>query len=188
MPARVAASVPIEPNVPAELSLVQLPSAVYADALGRLADRLHYLNSTGDKAADATRYWFDTRANLRREMEDRKRPIRRASSPTENSIILAALLRVPARVAKLSPALKFVLLVGVMSFFADFTYEGSRSIIGQYLGLLGAGALAIGVVTGFGELLGYGLRLFSGRGADRVTVHALTHTGFSPPSAKHPHQ
>jgi predicted AAA+ superfamily ATPase len=48
-------------------------SAVYADALGRLADRLHYLNSTGDKAADSTRYWFDTRANLRREMEDRKR-------------------------------------------------------------------------------------------------------------------
>ena len=48
-------------------------SAVYADALGRLADRLHYLNSTGDKAADTTRYWFDTRANLRREMEDRKR-------------------------------------------------------------------------------------------------------------------
>ncbi|MDB5311961.1 MAG: hypothetical protein JWO38_6163 [Gemmataceae bacterium] len=48
-------------------------SAVYADALGRLADRLHYLKSTGDKTADATRYWFDTRANLRREMEDRKR-------------------------------------------------------------------------------------------------------------------
>jgi hypothetical protein len=48
-------------------------SAVYADALGRLADRLHYLNSTGDKAADTTRFWFDTRANLRREMEDRKR-------------------------------------------------------------------------------------------------------------------
>ena len=39
----------------------------------RLADRLHYLNSSGDKAADATRFWFDTRANLRREMEDRKR-------------------------------------------------------------------------------------------------------------------
>jgi MFS family permease len=67
-----------------------------------------------------------------------------------------------------SAALKFVLLVGVMSFFADFTHEGSRSIIGQYLGLLGAGALAIAMVTGFGELLGYGLRLFSGRGADRT--------------------
>src|SRR3954447_23054852 len=48
-------------------------SAVYADALGRLVDRLHYLNLNGDKAATATRYWFDTRANLRREMEDRKR-------------------------------------------------------------------------------------------------------------------
>lgn len=48
-------------------------SSVYADALGRLADRLHYLNSSGDKTQDATRFWFDTRANLRREMEDRKR-------------------------------------------------------------------------------------------------------------------
>jgi predicted AAA+ superfamily ATPase len=47
-------------------------TATYSDALSRLADRLHYLNSSGDKAADATRYWFDTRANLRREMEDRK--------------------------------------------------------------------------------------------------------------------
>ena len=48
-------------------------TAIYADALGRLADKLHYLNSTGDKASNATRFWFDTRANLRREMEDRKR-------------------------------------------------------------------------------------------------------------------
>ena len=70
-----------------------------------------------------------------------------------------------------SPALKFVLLVGVMSLFADFTYEGSRSIIGQYLGQLGAGVLAIAVITGFGELLGYGLRLVSGRGADRTGLY-----------------
>ena len=66
-----------------------------------------------------------------------------------------------------SPALKFVLMVGVMSFFADFTYEGSRSVIGPYLGTLGAGALAISVISGLGEFLGYGLRLFSGRSADR---------------------
>ncbi len=65
-------------------------------------------------------------------------------------------------------ALKFVLLIGVLSFFADFTYEGARSIIGPYLGLLGAGALAIGVITGFGELLGYGLRLVSGRLSDQT--------------------
>jgi MFS family permease len=72
------------------------------------------------------------------------------------------------RLARASPALKFVLLVGVMSFFADFTYEGSRSVIGPYLGTLGAGALAIAVISGLGEFLGYGLRLFSGRGADRT--------------------
>jgi len=47
-------------------------SSTFSDALNRLADRLHYLNSSGDKAQDATRFWFDTRANLRREMEDRK--------------------------------------------------------------------------------------------------------------------
>jgi len=40
---------------------------LYKDALRRLVDRLHYLNSGQD------RFWFDTRPNLRREMEDRKR-------------------------------------------------------------------------------------------------------------------
>lgn len=59
-------------------------------------------------------------------------------------------------------------MVGVMSFFVDFAYEGSRSVIGPYLGTLGAGALAISVISGLGEFLGYGLRLFSGRGADRT--------------------
>lgn len=47
-------------------------ASLYSDALNRLADQLHYLNSSGDKAQEATRYWFDTRANLRREMEERK--------------------------------------------------------------------------------------------------------------------
>jgi MFS family permease len=72
------------------------------------------------------------------------------------------------RIRAASPALKFVLMVGVMSFFADFTYEGARSVIGPYLGTLGAGALAISVISGLGEFLGYGLRLFSGRSADRT--------------------
>ncbi len=47
-------------------------SSLYSDALNRLANQLHYLNSSGDRAQEATRYWFDTRANLRREMEERK--------------------------------------------------------------------------------------------------------------------
>ena len=65
-------------------------------------------------------------------------------------------------------ALRFVVLVGVMSFFADFTYEGSRGILGPYLALLGANGTIVGIVTGFGELAGYGLRLVSGRLADRT--------------------
>ncbi len=40
---------------------------IYKDALRRLGDRLHYLNSANN------RFWFDTRPNLRREMEERKR-------------------------------------------------------------------------------------------------------------------
>ena len=48
------------------------PAALYVDALQRLSGRLHYLNASGDHTQDTTHYWFDTRANLRREMEDRK--------------------------------------------------------------------------------------------------------------------
>lgn len=47
-------------------------SSLYSDALNRLADQLHYMSSSGDKSQESTRYWFDTRANLRREMEERK--------------------------------------------------------------------------------------------------------------------
>ena len=42
-------------------------TGIYKDALRRLGDRLHYLNSGNN------RFWFDTRPNLRREMEERKR-------------------------------------------------------------------------------------------------------------------
>ena len=42
-------------------------AGIYKDALRRIGDRLHYLNSANN------RLWFDVRPNLRREMEDRKR-------------------------------------------------------------------------------------------------------------------
>jgi predicted MFS family arabinose efflux permease len=64
-------------------------------------------------------------------------------------------------------ALRFVILIGVVSFFADAAYEGSRSITGPYLGVLGASGTIVGIVAGFGELVGYGLRIVSGRWADR---------------------
>ncbi len=59
-------------------------------------------------------------------------------------------------------ALRFVLLIGVVSFFADFTYEGARSVTGPFMAVLGASGAVVGVVAGLGELLGYGLRLVSG--------------------------
>jgi MFS family permease len=70
--------------------------------------------------------------------------------------------------SSVTPAMKFVVLIGVVSFFADFTYEGSRSITGPYLGILGASGAIVGIVAGFGELLGYGLRLVSGRMSERT--------------------
>ena len=42
---------------------------VFEDVLRRLRDRLHYLNSEKD------RFWFDTKPNLRREMESRKQNV-----------------------------------------------------------------------------------------------------------------
>ena len=65
-------------------------------------------------------------------------------------------------------ALKFVVLIGVVSLFADMTYEGARSITGPYLAVLGASGTIVGIVAGFGELVGYGLRLVSGYISDRT--------------------
>jgi MFS family permease len=65
-------------------------------------------------------------------------------------------------------ALKFVVLLGVVSLFADMTYEGARSITGPYLAVLGASGTIVGIVAGFGELVGYGLRLISGYISDRT--------------------
>ena len=68
-------------------------------------------------------------------------------------------------------ALRFVVSLGVVSLFADFTYEGGRSIVGPYLALLGAGPVFVGAVAGAGEFLGYAVRLFSGRFVDRTRRH-----------------
>jgi MFS family permease len=65
-------------------------------------------------------------------------------------------------------ALKFVILLGLVSLFGDMTYEGARSITGPYLALLGASATAVGFVAGLGELIGYGLRLVFGYLSDRT--------------------
>jgi len=76
-------------------------------------------------------------------------------------------------------ALRFILLVGAVSLFADMTYEGARSITGPYLALLGASATAVGFVAGFGELVGYAVRLASGYLSDRTGRYwAVTIFGY----------
>ena len=77
-------------------------------------------------------------------------------------------------------ALQFVLIIGTVNFFADFTYEGARGIVGPFLGSLGASAAIVGFVAGFGELLGYGLRSFSGYFADKSHRHwAFAFVGYA---------
>jgi len=68
-------------------------------------------------------------------------------------------------------ALHFVLIIGIANFFADFTYEDARGIVGPFLGSLGASAAIVGFVAGLGELMGYGLRSVSGYFADKSHRH-----------------
>lgn len=85
-----------------------------------------------------------------------------------------------ARGPATSAALKFIILVGVVSLFSDMTYEGARSVSGPFLGTLQASALVVGVVAGLGEFLGYALRLASGYLADRTAKYwFITLAGYS---------
>src|SRR6516225_6410063 len=68
-------------------------------------------------------------------------------------------------------ALQFVIIIGIVNFFADFTYEGARGIVGPFLGSLGASAAVLGFVAGLGEFMGYGLRSVSGYFADKFHRH-----------------
>ncbi len=76
-------------------------------------------------------------------------------------------------------AITFVILIGVVSLFGDMTYEGARSITGQYLAILGATGTIVGIVAGLGELLGYSFRLVSGYISDKTGKYWLvTFVGY----------
>jgi MFS family permease len=59
-------------------------------------------------------------------------------------------------------AFHLLILLGLVSFYTDMTFEGARSITSVYLSYLGASVVAVSVIGGASELLGYGLRLVSG--------------------------
>lgn len=77
-------------------------------------------------------------------------------------------------------AARFIVAFGVVSLLADFVYEGARSIVGPYLGSLGASAALVGLVTGAGEAVALVLRLATGVAADRSGRHwALSIAGYA---------
>ncbi|HEU0196400.1 MAG TPA: MFS transporter [Nevskiaceae bacterium] len=77
-------------------------------------------------------------------------------------------------------ALAFVVAFGIVSLFADMTYEGMRSVTGPYLAELGANGFIVGLVAGIGELLGYTLRLASGTWADHSRAYwPITLAGYT---------
>jgi len=69
---------------------------------------------------------------------------------------------------KLSQAMLFIVLFGIVSLFSDMTHEGAASIRGAYLALMGASAGAIGFVSGLGELIGYSMRYVFGKLTDKT--------------------
>lgn len=65
-------------------------------------------------------------------------------------------------------AFRFIILLGLVSLFADMTYDGAKSITGSYLAILGASATAVALIIGFGELIGYTPRILSGSLIDKT--------------------
>jgi hypothetical protein len=55
-------------------------------------------------------------------------------------------------------ALRFIVCLGVVSLFADMTYEGAHAIVGPFLKDLGANAAQVGLVAGLGEMIATSLR------------------------------
>jgi hypothetical protein len=58
---------------------------------------------------------------------------------------------------KRAAALRFIVCLGIVSLFADMTYEGAHSIIGPYLKDLGATAFQVALIAGIGVMLGASL-------------------------------
>ncbi len=75
---------------------------------------------------------------------------------------------------------RFVALLGLVSLFADLTYEGARSLSGPLLATLGASSLVVGLATGLGEFASYALRVVAGFAADRTRRYWLfTFLGYA---------
>ncbi|MCM8757671.1 MAG: MFS transporter [Candidatus Omnitrophica bacterium] len=68
--------------------------------------------------------------------------------------------------AKFKP-LNFIIILGLVSLFADMVYEGARGVLSPFFFYLGASSLMTGFIFGIAEFLGWALRIFFGWFADR---------------------
>ncbi|MDQ1280171.1 MAG: transporter [Thermoproteota archaeon] len=66
-----------------------------------------------------------------------------------------------------------IMFMGIVSMLGDIVYESGRGIAPDYLYFLGASAFLVGLTSGIGELVGYGVRLLSGPLADRSHMYWL---------------
>ena len=64
-------------------------------------------------------------------------------------------------------AYRLIILFGIVAMFGDFVYEGGRSVSGPFLFTLGASAFMVSFIAGFGEFLGYAIRIGTGYLADK---------------------
>ena len=58
-------------------------------------------------------------------------------------------------------AVRFIVCLGIVSLFADMTYEGAYSIIGPFFKELGMTAAQVGLISGAGEMIAASLRFSS---------------------------
>jgi len=64
-------------------------------------------------------------------------------------------------------AYRLIILFGIVAMFGDIVYEGGRSVSGPFLYTLGASAFMVAFIAGFGEFLGYAIRIATGYLADK---------------------
>ncbi len=70
---------------------------------------------------------------------------------------------------KVKASTALIIMIGIVSLFADYTYEGGRSILPQFFTTtLGGSVFLLGIVLGAAEFFGYAFRLVSGKIADKT--------------------
>ena len=74
----------------------------------------------------------------------------------------------PGDAGRRAQAYRLVILFGIVAALGDVVYEGGRSVAGPFLLVLGASAFTVSFIAGFGEFVGYAIRIATGYLADKT--------------------